>query len=247
MHQSQSNPLKIFGILILAITIVLTGWISPRLDAAAEDGVQASLEDEDVDYLIIVPSVNQVAATQNFETWKEQIGFRVKVVTLADIYSSYSTGDNAERIWNYLHDRYLSWGLRYVLLRRIHQVQKHAAAFHVAQEAIAQPRTLVRAFDQAGNIGQHEIGVAGAHDAEIGVQGREGIAGDLRLGRRDGGKECGLAGIGEADETGIGNQLQAQPDCQLLAGLAWVRMTRRLVGCTLEVRVAKATVQRVES
>ena len=85
---------KVFGTVILAVAVILSSWISPKLEASAVDSVQANLEDEDVDYLIIVPSVNQVAATQNFETWKEQIGFRVKVVTLADIYSSYSSGDN---------------------------------------------------------------------------------------------------------------------------------------------------------
>ena len=44
------------------------------------------------------------------------------------------------------------------------------------------------------------------------MQRGEGIVGDLRLGGGDGGEEGRLAGIGQADEAGIGDQLQPQPD-----------------------------------
>ena len=56
-----------------------------------------------------------------------------------------------------------------------------------------------------------------AGDAEIRMQRREGIVGDLRLGRGDRRKEGRLAGIGQADQPGIGDQLQPQPDGPLLA------------------------------
>ena len=58
----------------------------------------------------------------------------------------------------------------------------------------------------------------------------EGIVGDLRLGRRDGREEGRLAGIGQADEAGIGDQLQAQDQPALLAFLAGLaRRGARLV------------------
>ena len=59
------------------------------------------------------------------------------------------------------------------------------------------------------------------------MERREGIIGDLGLGRRDGREKVDLAGIGQADEPGIGDQLQAQPDPALLALEARIGMARR--------------------
>ena len=50
-------------------------------------------------------------------------------------------------------------------------------------------------------------------DAEAGMQRGERIVGDLRLGGGDGGEEGRLAGVGQADEADVGDQLQAQPRC----------------------------------
>ena len=44
-----------------------------------------------------------------------------------------------------------------VLAGGIDQMQQHAAALDMAEEARAEARALVRALDQAGNVGQHEI------------------------------------------------------------------------------------------
>ena len=73
--------------------------------------------DEMGNYVIIVPDNSYVNAVAALKAWKEQLGFTVRVVTLPTIYGLYS-GDNAERIWQYLHDRYPpnQWGIRYVLL-----------------------------------------------------------------------------------------------------------------------------------
>ena len=49
---------------------------------------------------------------------------------------------------------------------------------------VPRPGALVRAFDQARNVGQHEIARRRFDHAEIGMQRREGIVGDLRLGAR---------------------------------------------------------------
>ena len=50
------------------------------------------------------------------------------------------------------------------------------------------------ALDEAGEVGHHELGVvAQAHHAEVGLEGGEGVVGDLGLGGRDGGDERGLA------------------------------------------------------
>ncbi len=91
-------------------------------------------------------------------------------------------------------------------------MQQHAAALDMAEEAVAEAGALMRAFDQAGNVGQHEFAAVDADHAELRMQRGEGIVRDLRLGRADGREEGRLAGIRQADQTGIGDQLQAQPD-----------------------------------
>ena len=52
--------------------------------------------------------------------------------------------------------------------------------------------------------------VAGADDAEVGHQRREGVVGDLGLGRRDGRDEGRLAGVGEPDEGDVGDEPQLE-------------------------------------
>ena len=48
-----------------------------------------------------------------------------------------------------------------------------------------------------------------------------------------------LAGVGEADEADIGEQLQLEPQIEFFAGLAGLQLARRAVGGRCEVRVAK--------
>ena len=121
-------------------------------------------------------------------------------------------------------------------------MQQHARALDMAEEAVADADALVRALDQAGNVGQHELARVDADDAEIGVQGGEGIVGDLGLGRRHRREEGRLAGIGQPDQPGVGDQLEPQPDGHLLAGQAGVGASRRLVGRGLEMLVAEAAI-----
>ena len=62
------------------------------------------------------------------------------------------------------------------------------------------------------------------------MQRGEGIVGDLRFGGADDGEEGRLAGIGQADQAGIRDQLQPQPDPALFALLAGIGVARRAVG-----------------
>ena len=91
-------------------------------------------------------------------------------------------------------------------------------------------------------IGQHELAAVAVHHAELRVERGERIVGDLRLRRADRGEEGGLAGIRQADQAGVGDELQPQPDPALLAGLAGIGVARRAVGRRLEMRVAEAAV-----
>ena len=74
------------------------------------------------------------------------------------------------------------------------------------------------------------------------MQRGERIVGDLRLGRADRGEKRGLAGIGQADDAGIGNQLEPQADGAFFAGLAGIGLARRAVGRRLEIGVAEAAI-----
>jgi photosystem II stability/assembly factor-like uncharacterized protein len=113
---SKINLRMFMGIVALMIVFVSGSLAEPMQGRPAIESGYDILAGEDFDYVIIVPTSGHVTALNNFKTWKEQIGFRVKIITLTEIYTNYPTGDNAERIWNFLKDHYLSWGIRYVLL-----------------------------------------------------------------------------------------------------------------------------------
>src|SRR5262249_62361860 len=103
-------------------------------------------------------------------------------------------------------------------------------------------RAFVRALDQPWKVGDHELALVHFDDAELRMQRRKRIVGDLRLRRADGGKERGLACVGQADQPGIRNQLQPQADRAFLAGLPGVGMAWRAVGRRFEGSTRTATV-----
>ena len=91
--------------------------------------------------------------------------------------------------------------------------QEHGVPFDVPEEARADAAALVRAFDDAGDVGHHERTVVIVlDDAQVRLQGGEGVVRDLGLGRCDGGEEGGLAGVGEAHEADIGQHFQFQDE-----------------------------------
>ena len=124
----------------------------------------------------------------------------------------------------------------------VDQMKDHCAALDMAEKAGADPDPLARALDQSGEVGQDELLVMQPHDAELRLQGRERVVGDLRPGMRDRGEKGRLAGVGQADETGIGDQLQAQPDPGLAARPAGIGAARRAIGRALVMRVAETAV-----
>ena len=88
----------------------------------------------------------------------------------------------------------------------------------MAEKPGAETGALARSLDQPGQIGEHEFGlVVDAHDAELRMQGRERVVGDFRPGVRQARQQRRFAGIRQADETGIGDQLQTQPHPELRA------------------------------
>ena len=95
-----------------------------------------------------------------------------------------------------------------------------------------------------GDVGHDELGAvahaAHADDAQMRLQGGEGVVGDLRLGGRHGRDQGGLAGVGEADQRHVGHQLELHVQPELLALLALLGEGRGAAAVGEEARVAPA-------
>ena len=117
-----------------------------------------------------------------------------------------------------------------ILAGTVDQMQQDPAPLDMAEEAIAEACPFVCPGDQARYVGQNEPGVGDLDDPEVGIQGREGIVGDLRLGMADPGEKGRLAGIRQPDQAGIGDQLEAQPEREGFSGFARIGPPWRPVG-----------------
>ena len=99
---------------------------------------------------------------------------------------------------------------------RINKMDEEARALDVLQEADAEAGTLMRAFDEAGKIGDDEgaaefgavaAGAAvGVDDAEIRFERGERIVGDFGARGGDDGDERGFSCVGKTDEADIGEK-----------------------------------------
>jgi hypothetical protein len=65
---------------------------------------------------VIIAYDNDFSAFDSLMLWKNSIGFSTRIVSIDTIYAQYPGSDNADRIRNFLIDKYLSWGIQYVLL-----------------------------------------------------------------------------------------------------------------------------------
>ncbi len=119
-----------------------------------------------------------------------------------------------------------------------------AGALDVFEELDAEAGAEVRAFDEAGQVGDGEglvVGrVADLDDAEVGFEGGEGVVGDLGLGGGEARDEGGLADVGVADEAGVGEEAEFEAVVAGFAGAAEFVFARGLVGAGGEVLVAAA-------
>src|SRR4029077_1996208 len=127
----------------------------------------------------------------------------------------------------------------------IDEVQQHTTALDMSEEAVAEADAFVGAFDQTRNIGEHKFATVDVDHPELRMQRRKWIIGNLGLGRAHGGKEGRLAGVRQADDAGVGNELEPQPNRKFDAELTWIGATRRAIGRTLEVGIAEAAIAAV--
>src|SRR5450432_516555 len=98
------------------------------------------------------------------------------------------------------------------------------------------------ALDEPGKVRDHERLLvrllADGDYAEVGLEGREGVIGDFGLGSGDARDQRGFAGIGVADESDVGKQLEFQAIDAFFAGAAQLVLARSLVSAGGKVLVA---------
>jgi len=74
-----------------------------------------SVSDEKFDYVVITTD-SLKNSLEKFIVWKEDLGYSVKVVTTTWIYDHYWGNEEADKIRNFLIDKYKDWEIKYVLL-----------------------------------------------------------------------------------------------------------------------------------
>ena len=124
----------------------------------------------------------------------------------------------------------------------IDEVEEDAGALDVAEELGAETGAKVGALDESGHVGD-DVGLliglfADGDDAEVGLEGGEGVVGDFGLGGGDARDERRLAGVGVADQADVGQQLEFEAVEALFAGAAELVFARGLVDGGGEVLVA---------
>ena len=107
--------------------------------------------------------------------------------------------------------------------RDVEHVHEQARALDVGEEVVAEPGALARALDQAGDVGDHQLALLAFEHAQHRRERREGVVGDLRRGARQAREQRGLAGVRQAHEADVGEQLQLQLEPALLAGAGRAR------------------------
>src|SRR5437867_4410949 len=95
------------------------------------------------------------------------------------------------------------------------------------------------ARDESWNISHHErFVVVHGHYAEVRLEGRERIIRDLGPRRGNARNQRGLADVGKADQTDVGEQFQLQSEVLLLASHAILRLLRHTIHRRRKVRIA---------
>jgi len=144
----------------------------------------------------------------------------------------------------------------------VDQVNEKPRAFDMTQETDAEAGAFVRAFDQAGQVGNDEgaadivaffAGAAagrlrhaiGADNTEIRLERGERIICNFWTRRGNDGNQRGLAGIWKTDQANISEQFQFEPQMAFFAGIAVLVFAWRLMPGLREILIATASASAV--
>ena len=120
-----------------------------------------------------------------------------------------------------------------------HEHRNRTGPFDMLEKAEPESFARVRAFDDAGDVGDHKGAmVRESDDAEVWLQRRERIVSDLGAGGRDHREQRALAGVRLAEQPDVGDELEDELEAPLLACFSRLPFARRLVCRSREVLIA---------
>src|SRR6185503_2491944 len=108
----------------------------------------------------------------------------------------------------------------------------------VPKELLAEAETAARTLDETRNVRNDELAIVETCDAEIGDERRERVVRDLRARAGQRSEQRRLAGVRQAREPHIREELQFEVDLSALALAAVLGDPRRLSRAGRETRVA---------
>ena len=117
----------------------------------------------------------------------------------------------------------------------VDDVHEHPGPLDVTKEGVPQASAVAGALDEAGQVRDRRPALVGwvvrgqVEHPKVGLQGREGIVGDLGAGGREGCQQRGLARVRQAHEADVGDESQLEAHTTHLAGLALLSVLGRLV------------------
>ena len=99
-------------------------------------------------------------------------------------------------------------------------MHEDAGSFDVPEEFVSESDSLVRAFDESGDV-DHDEGVSAMFDhSERWFEGGEGVVGDFGPGGGDDGDEAGFSGVGRADYADVGEEFEFEAEGEFFAGFS---------------------------
>ncbi len=123
---------------------------------------------------------------------------------------------------------------------QVQQDHQHPGALDVAEKAVPEASAGAGPFDQAGDVGHHELEVVESDHSQVRLQGGERIVGDLRSGGGDAGDEGALPRVREPHQRHVGHELELQVQPALLTDLGLFRERRSSPSVGQEASVAAA-------
>jgi len=121
------KPILILFTIIIIFTLIMQNSIGQNIEKKIinENKINNNINitkyfqetklQENYSYVIITDESLE-DSTIFFKNWKELLGYSVKIVNTSWIYSNYNGSDEQVKIRNFLIDKYLVWGIEYLLI-----------------------------------------------------------------------------------------------------------------------------------
>lgn len=117
-NSSENNDIIIFKIHPYRITTDITSYLTPnynKINIIPKSNIESI---ENYNYIIL--TINELESSiisSNFITWKESLGYRIKIIKISDVLIQNQIGnDLAEKIRNFLREYYTIWNIEYTLI-----------------------------------------------------------------------------------------------------------------------------------